>query len=321
VWGDSGSPGPFNFGGNGAVGSSKFSSGVLGITLADNARASGVYGTGPFVGAAGGITNSNTAPTARVGVYGTGSNGVNLGGVGVQGESDTSSGVSGKSLSGTGVSGESTSGNGVSGSSQTRDGILGVSSKGWGVVGISNGTGILGWGGSQAGLFIGNVEITGTLSKGGGGFTIDHPLAPGEKYLRHSFVESPDMKNLYDGIATCNGNGEATVELPEWFEPLNHDFRYQLTAIGAPGPNLFIKEGVKNRRFIIGGGSHGLKVSWQVTGVRHDAWAKANRIKVEEDKPPEARGHFLHPEVHGQPGDKHVAHSKHPSLREYLSRL
>src|ERR1700749_3602437 len=78
VWGDSGSPGPFGAGGNGAVGSSKYSSGVLGITLADNARAGGVYGTGPFVGVAGGLKNSNTAPAARVGVYGTGSNGSNL---------------------------------------------------------------------------------------------------------------------------------------------------------------------------------------------------------------------------------------------------
>ncbi len=33
------------------------------------------------------------------------------------------------------------------------------------------------------------------------------------------------------------------------------------------------------------GGSADLRVSWQVTGVRKDAWAEANRIQVEVDKP------------------------------------
>jgi hypothetical protein len=35
----------------------------------------------------------------------------------------------------------------------------------------------------------------------------------------------------------------------------------------------------------------------QVTGVRQDAYAKAHRIKVEEDKPAQERGHYLHPEL------------------------
>ena len=40
-----------------------------------------------------------------------------------------------------------------------------------------------------AGSFLGDVEVLGNLSKGGGSFKIDHPLDPENKYLFHSFVE------------------------------------------------------------------------------------------------------------------------------------
>ena len=42
----------------------------------------------------------------------------------------------------------------------------------------------------------------------------------------------------------------------------------------------------------------GLKVSWQVTGVRRDPWAEANRVVVEAEKEPDERGSLLHPEAH-----------------------
>ena len=105
VWGDSGSAGPFGPGGNGVIGSSALSSGIAGFTFVDSDRASGVYGAGPQVGVAGGVTGSDTAPTGKAGVYGTGSNGRNLGGTGVHGESDTGSGVFGQSLAGVAISG------------------------------------------------------------------------------------------------------------------------------------------------------------------------------------------------------------------------
>src|SRR5690606_1929323 len=60
----------------------------------------------------------------------------------------------------------------------------------------------------------GGVSVLGSLSKGSGTFVIDHPLDPENKLLYHSFVESPDVKNIYDGIVTLDENGEATVELP-----------------------------------------------------------------------------------------------------------
>jgi hypothetical protein len=155
-----------------------------------------------------------------------------------------------------------------------------------------------------AGFFQGNVAVTGTVSKGGGSFKIDHPLDPENKYLYHSFVESPDMMNVYNGNVVLDGRGEAVVELPEWFEALNRDFRYQLTAIGAPGPGLHVAAKVQGNRFRIAGGSQGLEVSWQVTGIRRDAYAEKHRIQVEVDKSEEERGTYLHPEEHGAPKEK-----------------
>jgi hypothetical protein len=133
--------------------------------------------------------------------------------------------------------------------------------------------------------FNGNVDINGTLTKDAGAFKIDHPMDPEHKTLSHSFVESPDMKNVYDGTVMLDANGRATVALPDYFEALNQDFRYQLTAIGAPGPNLYIAEGVQQNRFRIAGGRPYARVSWMVTGIRKDAYAEEHRIKVEEEKP------------------------------------
>ena len=154
--------------------------------------------------------------------------------------------------------------------------------------------------GGNAGTFSGDVYVTGTLTKGGGSFKIDHPLDPENKYLSHSFVESPDMMNVYNGNVVLNDSGKATVTLPEWFEALNRDFRYQLTAIGAPSPNLYVAEKVTDNHFRIAGGKPGVEVSWQVTGIRQDSWAEANRIPVEEDKTENEKGYYLHPKQHGK---------------------
>ena len=91
------------------------------------------------------------------------------------------------------------------------------------------------------------------------------------------------------------------VFLPKWFEALNADFRYQLTAIGAAAPNLHVAQEIAQHQFRIAGGSAGMKVSWQVTGVRHDAFAKAHPLAVQVSKPEKERGHYLHPEAYGAP--------------------
>ncbi len=138
-------------------------------------------------------------------------------------------------------------------------------------------------GGSQAATFDGDVTVNGTLAKSAGAFRIDHPLDPDHKYLQHSFVESPDMMNIYNGNVTTDADGYATVQLPEYFGALNRDFRYQLTVIGGFAQAI-VAETVSANRFVIRTDKPNVKVSWQVTGVRHDKWADENRIEVEVDK-------------------------------------
>lgn len=153
-----------------------------------------------------------------------------------------------------------------------------------------------------------NLNVGGTLTKGGGAFKIDHPLDPENKYLYHSYVESPDMKNIYDGVVTTDAAGAATITLPEWFGALNRDFRYQLTIIDERPdlPDTVTARVVRKIRdgdntFTIRTSVPGVEVSWQVTGIRRDAFAEANRIPLEQDKPPHARGTYLHPEAWGKP--------------------
>ncbi|GHF00168.1 hypothetical protein E5082_09610 [Streptomyces griseoluteus] len=146
----------------------------------------------------------------------------------------------------------------------------------------------------------GNMRVTGFIDKPGGGFRIDHPVDPANKYLSHSFVESPDMATVYSGMAETNEAGEATVVLPDYFEALNRDYRYQLTPVGSLAQVAVTGE-IKDNRFTLRTDTPGIKISWQVTGVRQDAWAEAHRIPTEEDKPENERNLFLHPEEHGRP--------------------
>jgi hypothetical protein len=284
-----------------------FTAGVNGRTDSSNTGAKGVWGYAAGGGQTYGVHGESNSTSGR----------------GVFGRANTDSGTN------HGVYGESKSPDGFGGyflnSSGTGTGVYG---KGWiGVLGESTGgmkAGVKGvgsllsygvWavnpenialyvegGGSNPTAFVdGTMTVTGSLTKGSGSFKIDHPLEPETKYLYHSFVESPDMMNVYNGNAVLDEDGQAWVELPDWFEALNRDYRYQLTPIGAPGPNLFIAEGVSGNRFKIAGGEPGMQVSWQVTGIRQDPWANANRIQVEEEKPEDEQGYYLHPEVYGQP--------------------
>ena len=112
------------------------------------------------------------------------------------------------------------------------------------------------------------------------------------------------MMNMYNGNVTTDRRGLAVVILPDYFEVLNRDFRYQLTVIGQFAQAIVARE-IHNNRFAIKTSRPGVKVSWQVTGVRHDAWADAHRIPVEEDKGVE-RGHYLHPELFGAPPENAI---------------
>ena len=155
----------------------------------------------------------------------------------------------------------------------------------------------------------GNGAFTGSLSKGGGSFKIDHPLDPENKYLYHSFVESPDMMNVYNGTATTDGAGFATITMPDYFEALNRDFRYQLTVIDSGENDLLLARVYRKMEanaFIIKTNVPRVEVSWQVTGIRHDAWAQKNRIPNAIEKPAGEKGTLLHPEAFGQPESKGI---------------
>jgi hypothetical protein len=138
-----------------------------------------------------------------------------------------------------------TAGIGVTGNGDGHSlaGVMAVAATGFGILAAARG------GRQIAGQFNGNVQVSGTLTKQAGGFLIDHPLSPNEKYLQHSFVESPEMMNIYAGTAVLDDNGEAEIKLPEWFEALNKDFRYQLTCLGKFAP-VFVSKEVANNGFV-----------------------------------------------------------------------
>ena len=222
---------------------------------------------------------------------------------------------------GQGVIGES-HGTVISGNGLGPDGVDGFANSnvgsGVGATNTAGGDGIFASSATGfAGFFSGDVEVDGTLSKAGGAFKIDHPLDPANKYLYHSFVESPDMKNIYDGTVITNAEGIATVTLPDWFEALNHDFRYQLTVIGQFAQAIVASE-IAKWQFTIKTDKPNVKVSWQVTGVRQDAWANAHRIPIEQVKPEKERGLYLHPEVFGAPIEKSITASRHPYILKLL---
>ena len=149
----------------------------------------------------------------------------------------------------------------------------------------------------------GDLNVTGAITAGTKDFKIDHPLDPANKYLYHTSVESPDMLNIYNGNITTDQNGSATVELPNYFEALNRDFRYQLTVIGQFAQAVVAEE-ISHNHFTIRTSQPSVKVSWQVTGIRQDGWANAHRTLAEEDKPAGERGTYLYPELYGASAGK-----------------
>ena len=149
------------------------------------------------------------------------------------------------------------------------------------------------------------LSVNGTLTKGGGSFLIDHPLDPANQYLSHSFVESPDMMNIYNGNIITDLNGEATIQLPDYFTTLNKDYRYQLTVIRSPS-NAYVLEEVIGNQFKIKTASSNVKVSWMVTGIRQDNWANKNRIPNAVPKEGNAQGKYLHPEAFGLPSNMRI---------------
>ena len=119
------------------------------------------------------------------------------------------------------------------------------------------------------------------------------------------------MKDVYDGIVTTTTRGFASVSLPPYFQALNRTFRYQLTILGTRGWNARVVREISRNRFTIQTDRPNVKVSWQVTGVRHDVYSRANPIQVVVPKPKAEQGKYLHPELYGRPTSDEV-HSQKP---------
>ncbi|MFM8512859.1 MAG: hypothetical protein ACKOBI_03820 [Bacteroidota bacterium] len=188
-------------------------------------------------------------------------------------------------------------------------------------------TGANGWYNASSAVNLGNLSVGGTLSKAAGTFRIDHPVDPDNKFLVHSFVESPDMMNLYNGNVVTDATGMATVELPSYFCAENKDFRYQLTPIGGEGfSRVRVVSKISNNRFVIQSDPPRIEVSWQVTGIRNDRYARAHPIDPEPTKAAHEKGRYLHPELYGQPVNQGLLYmapppqSPAPSMDKTLNR-
>lgn len=303
-----------------------------GIFSASGSSSIGVYGSGPGYG----LYGSGDS----YGCYGTGGT-AGLRGAGPTGVSGTGStvGVSGATSN---VNGNAVLGDGgqygVRGMNARTAGTRGDSSYvgAWGqapaygvyglctATGTDQGYGLFGQASNSASFAVwaqGNAHVAGTLSKAAGSFKIDHPLAPDDRWLSHSFVESPDMMNVYNGNVVLDSNGEATVELPEYFGALNREFRYQLTPIGAHAP-VYVASKVKNNTFAIAGGVAGLEVSWQVTGIRQDDYAREHPIVVDTPKSAEDSGtrQFVAPGSSAKKMHKIPVHTVEPASTPHLTQ-
>jgi hypothetical protein len=240
---------------------------------------------------------------------GLGVSGYAPGGKGVYGGSETGVGVQGSSKGGYGLEGISAGGYGIVGRTSRSNSDFGVSGV-FGQASAAGSSGLVGQAnaaGARAATFFGNVatradnfggkgdlHVAGTLTKASGTFRIDHPLDPRNKVLSHSFVESPDMMNIYNGNVTTDDRGLATVRLPRYFEALNRDPRYQLTPIGSFARAVVWRE-VRDNAFVIRTDEPRVRVSWQVTGIRDDRYAREHPVVVEEDKRGAERGRLMHP--------------------------
>jgi hypothetical protein len=124
-------------------------------------------------------------------------------------------------------------------------------------------------------------------------FTMDHPLDPLNKLLMHAAVESNEVLNTYSGNVTTDGSGKAIVSLPDYFEALNKDYRYQLTVIGGGFAQAIVSQEVKNNRFEIATNQPNVKVSWEVKGVRNDARMKKTPFVAEAVKSDAMKGRYF----------------------------
>ncbi|MBP7715640.1 MAG: hypothetical protein KA192_13185 [Bacteroidia bacterium] len=247
--------------------------GGAGVTGIDSANGSGVIGVSFFGGNEGvtGIGNSNNG----TGVFGQAGMGASP--YAVWGVVATASGTNATSIA---VAGDNTS------TGANAIGILGQE-----VTAPNSPT--------RYAIFAnGDLAASGTKT-----FVIDHPLDPSGKFLKHFSMESNEVLNYYRGNVVLDANGEATIQLPSYFNSINNtNYNYNLTPIGAPA-QLYVKSEVSGNNFVIAGGVAGMKVSWTLTAERNDPYLQQNPDSrlVELPKTGDAAGKYLVPSLFGQP--------------------
>ncbi|MBP6431056.1 MAG: hypothetical protein KA319_04760 [Ferruginibacter sp.] len=155
----------------------------------------------------------------------------------------------------------------------------------------------------------GRVVVNGDFTVvGAKAFTMDHPLDPTNKLLRHAAAESNEVINFYSGNITTDAAGKATVQLPDYFEAINKDFRYQLTVIGSFAQAIVSKE-VANNKFEIATNQPNIKVSWEVKGVRNDAHMRKFPFQAVEEKSTLQKGKYWDPASHNQPESMRISYT------------
>ena len=139
-------------------------------------------------------------------------------------------------------------------------------------------------------------------------FTMDHPLDPENKLLMHVAAESNEVINFYSGNITTDASGKATVSLPDYFEAINKDYRYQLTVVGGTFAQAIISKEVSNNKFEIATNQPNVKVSWEVKGVRNDNRMKKNPFVAEQLKTPTQKGKYYDPASYNLPESRGISY-------------
>jgi hypothetical protein len=223
------------------------------------------------------------------------------GGIGVLGQTGVSGGT------GTGVRGENVN------AANTGNGVEGVTNgAGAGVYGRETSGNVA----ALAGRFDGNVQINGNLTVTGTktGFQIDDPRDPANRTLNHTPVESDGFTVVYSGNVRTGRDGRATVRLPDYAEAVAGDWRYGLTPIGTFGQAIVASE-VRHGAFVVRTEHPGTKVSWTVTGTRHDPYARTHPFQAVRSKVGAARGRYVHPGAYGKPDSSAIARVPRSSTR------
>ncbi|MBL1149558.1 MAG: hypothetical protein AKCLJLPJ_01110 [Fimbriimonadales bacterium] len=206
----------------------------------------------------------------------------------------------------------STTGRGVYGTADAYTGqnygVYGISwsDSGRGVYGIANAStgttyGVYGRSYSPSGFGVysaGDFAASGTKS-----FQIDHPLWPETHYLNHFCTEAPEPMNAYSGNVLTDARGYATVQLPDYFDSINRDFRYQLTVIDDSDDFVLAKvvRKIQDNQFVIRTSKPRVEVSWEVKGIRNDSYVQRYGYETEQEKDDEVKGKYIHPELYGMP--------------------